>query len=230
MKAFFLHKGKKKRHKTTAGVKLLAKCRDGSEMWIPLKDMKESSPVQVAHYAKANNLLDLPAFKWWTPYVLRKSKIILSKIKARMSQVTHKYGVELPRSADHAAQLDKQNNNTLWADALDREMSNVSVAFEILDHGVKQPVGWKLTSGHIIFDVKMDFTRKARWAKDGHRTSEVTKSNYAGVVSRESVRIALTYAALNGLDVFAVDVQNAYLQAPSSEKHYVICGDEQIWP
>ena len=143
-----------------------------------------------------------------------------------MSQVTHKYGVELPRSADHAAQLDKQNNNTLWAVALNREMSNDSVAFEILDHGVKQPVGWKLTSGHIIFDVKMNFTRKAKWVKDGHRTPKVIKSNYAGVVSRESVRIALTYAALNGLDVFAVDVQNAYLQAPSSEKHYVICGDE----
>ena len=33
-----------------------------------------------------------------------------------------------------------------------------------------------------------------------------------GVVSRENVRIAFTYAALNELDVFAADVQNAYLQ------------------
>ena len=72
----------------------------------------------------------------------------------------------------------------------------------------------------------MDFTRKARWVKDGHRTPDPTTSNYAGVVSRESVRIAFTYAALNGLDVFAADVQNAYLQAPTSEKHYIICGDE----
>jgi len=37
------------------------------------------------------------------------------------------------------------------------------------------------------------------------------------VVSREIVQIALTYAALHDLDVFAADVQNAYLQAPSSE-------------
>jgi hypothetical protein len=46
------------------------------------------------------------------------------------------------------------------------------------------------------------------------------------VVSRDSIRIALNYAELNDLDVFAVDVQNPYLQAPSSEKHYIIYGKE----
>ena len=46
------------------------------------------------------------------------------------------------------------------------------------------------------------------------------------MVSRESVRMALTYATLNGIDVMAADIKNAYLQAPSSEKHYVICGSE----
>ena len=29
-----------------------------------------------------------------------------------------------------------------------------------------------------------------------------------------------------GLDAMAADVQNAYLQAASSEKHYVVCGAE----
>jgi hypothetical protein len=46
------------------------------------------------------------------------------------------------------------------------------------------------------------------------------------VVSRESVHIALTSTALNGLPVCACDIQNAYLQAPSSEKHYIKCGQE----
>jgi hypothetical protein len=46
------------------------------------------------------------------------------------------------------------------------------------------------------------------------------------VVSRESIRIALTYAALFGLPVIGADIKNAYLQAPSSEKHYIICGPE----
>ena len=72
----------------------------------------------------------------------------------------------------------------------------------------------------------MDFTHKACWVLDGHKTPTPTISTYAGVVSRESVRIVLTYAALNGIDIMAADIQNAYLQAPSSQKHYIICGAE----
>ena len=72
----------------------------------------------------------------------------------------------------------------------------------------------------------MDFTRQARYVLDGHKTEAPDISTYAGVVSKESIRIALTYAALNGLDVCAADIQNAYLQAPSSQKHYIICGPE----
>ena len=50
--------------------------------------------------------------------------------------------------------------------------------------------------------------------------------NYAGVVSRESIRILLTHAAVHKVSVKAADIRNAYLQAPTSEKHYIICGPE----
>jgi hypothetical protein len=69
----------------------------------------------------------------------------------------------------------------------------------------------------------MDFSRKARWVLDGHKQADPECCTYAGVVSRESVRIALIYAALNGLEVCATDIRNAYLQAPSSNKDYIIC-------
>eukprot|EP00957_Ditylum_brightwellii_P083491 6347088-Ditylum_brightwellii.AAC.1 len=72
----------------------------------------------------------------------------------------------------------------------------------------------------------MDFTRKARWVLDGHKTPNANISTYAGVVSRESMRIAFTYAALNKLDACAADIRNAYLQAPSSRKDCIICGPE----
>ena len=70
------------------------------------------------------------------------------------------------------------------------------------------------------------YSRKARFVKDGHKTEDTDGSRYAGVVSRDSVRIALTYAALNDIDVWAADIRNAYLQAAPSEKHYIICGPE----
>ena len=72
----------------------------------------------------------------------------------------------------------------------------------------------------------MALERKERWVKDGHRTPIPEWSTFAGVVSRESVRIAFTHAALYGLPVCAADIHNAYLQAPASKKHYVICGPE----
>ena len=50
---FFHSKGRKHRRRTTSGWKLLARCKDGSEQWIPLKDMKESYPVQVSIFAKS---------------------------------------------------------------------------------------------------------------------------------------------------------------------------------
>jgi hypothetical protein len=80
--------------------------------------------------------------------------------------------------------------------------------------------------GHIVFGVKMDFTWKAQWVKDGHKTPDSTISSFAGIVSQDSIRISLTYAALLGLPVIGADICNAYLQAPSSEKHFIICGPE----
>ena len=49
---------------------------------------------------------------------------------------------------------------------------------------------------------------------------------YSSVVSRDSVRICLLYAALNNLDVSSADIQNAYLSAPPREKRYTIAGAE----
>ncbi len=212
--------------KTTHGWKILVLWKDGSESWVALKDMKESHPVETAEYACASGIDEEPAFAWWVPYTLKKRDVIVSAIKARVRKVTHKYGVVLPSTVAQALDEDKKNGNKLWTDAISKEMADVGIAFEILKHSDPTPVGWSKQSGHLIFDVKMSLDRKARWVLDGHRTPDPAGSTYAGVVSRESVRIAFTYAALNEIDVFAADIQTAYLQAPSSQKHYVICGVE----
>ncbi len=49
---------------------------------------------------------------------------------------------------------------------------------------------------------------------------------YASVVLRETVRIALTMAALNALKVMAADIMNAYITAPSKEKIWTLFGPE----
>ena len=176
------------------------------EEWIPLKVLKESNPVEVAEFANATGLIEEPAFKWWVPYVLKKRDRIISYVNSRVRRVTHKYGIEVPRTVKEARALDEKNGNDHWDKAIKKEMYNASIAFEILEPGQKPPPGWTKSSGHMIFDVKMDFTRKARWVKDGHSTKDPEWSTYAGYVSRDSVRIAFTYAALNDLDIFAADI------------------------
>jgi hypothetical protein len=64
----------------------------------------------------------------------------------------------------------------------------------------------------------MDFTRKARFCAGGHTTDTPAAMTYSSVVSRDSVRIGFMLAALNGLDVMACDLENAYLNAPCVEK------------
>jgi hypothetical protein len=51
-------------------------------------------------------------------------------------------------------------------------------------------------------------------------------NTYASVVSRESVCIALTLAALNDLEVMTADIKNAYLTAPVLEKIWCVLGPE----
>ena len=70
----------------------------------------------------------------------------------------------------------------------------------------------------------MTFRKNDLWVKDFHRTPEPENSTYSGIVSQDSVKIVLTYSALNGLDVCECEIKNAYLQILSSDKHFIICG------
>ncbi len=58
----------------------------------------------------------------------------------------------------------------------------------------------------------------------GHQTKATATITYASVVSRETVRLALTIASLNDLEVKVGDVLNAYITTPVKEKVWTILG------
>ena len=103
-------------------------------------------------------------------------------------------------------------------------MYDVGITFEILEDNASISMGHRTVTGYLVFDVKMEFTRKSRWVLDRHKTPLPAGSTHAGVVSRESVMIAFTYAALNGVDVFSADIINACLHVTSSENHFIMRG------
>ena len=124
--------------------------------WVTLKDLKESYPVPVADYAIVNALQDEPAFAWWIPYTLKKRTAIIVKMKSSKHwERTHKYGVRVPRNVKEALEIDAENGNTLWADAIGLEMKNIRVAFEEYDGKIEDIVAYEQISGHLIFDVKL---------------------------------------------------------------------------
>jgi Reverse transcriptase (RNA-dependent DNA polymerase) len=224
---FIVKQGRKYLRRTTLGWKLCIQWKDGTTSWEKLSDMKESYPVEVAEYAVAHELEHEPAFAWWSPYVLKKRNRIISAVKKRFIKRTHKFGLEIPKSVLDAQRIDKENGNTLWQDAIAKEMKNVRIAFKILEDQGEVPIGHQYMDCHIIFDIKLDgFVRKARMVAGGHMISTPPNLTYSSVVSRETVRIALTMAALHDLDVATSDVQNAFLTAPCDEKVWTILGPE----
>jgi hypothetical protein len=78
----------------------------------------------------------------------------------------------------------------------------------------------------MIFDIKIDFTQKARFVAGGHVTEPPTSITYSSVVARDSIRIAFLISALNDLDILSADIGNAYLNAYTKEKVHTTCGHE----
>ena len=70
----------------------------------------------------------------------------------------------------------------------------------------------------MVFDVKMNFTRKAHNVANRSITDAPVGLCYSSIVSQDSFRIAFLFDALNGLNVFACDIGNNYLNAKCREK------------
>jgi hypothetical protein len=78
----------------------------------------------------------------------------------------------------------------------------------------------------IIFDCKHDGRRKARLVAGGHMTNPPSEDVYSGVVGMDTVRLAFSLAAMQGLDVCAADIATAFLYGKTREKVYIIAGPE----
>lgn len=189
----------------------------------------------MAEYAIANRIDDEPAFKWWVPLVFRKRDRMINKVKKKFWRTTHKFGICIPKTVTEALQIDEENGNHLWADAIAKEMGKAKVAYvpvdgispeDVRSNKCDQLRGHQEIKCHIIFDVKMDFTRKARFVAGGHMTSAPNSLTYSSVVSRESVKIAFLVAALNDLDIMSCNIGNAYLNAPCWERIWFVAGVE----
>jgi len=118
--------------RTTKGWKLLLEWIDGSMDWVRLAEVKEAYPLQLAEYAVANGIANEPAFNWWVPKVIKRKERLINKVK--YWRTTHKFGIEIPKSVEEAYKIDRSTGTNHWTRAIEKEMTNVRVAFEKLDN------------------------------------------------------------------------------------------------
>ena len=83
--------------------------------------------------------------------------------------------------------IDKEDGNTLWQDALVKE---------ILPDGSKDPIEHQYMDCYLVYDIKLDgFRRKAWLVAGGHMPEAPAVMMSASLVSRETMHIALNIAA-----------------------------------
>jgi len=136
------------------------------------------------------------------------------------------FGIQVPRTAKEAIEIDKKNGNTHWQDAMKAEISQLFEYETFKDKGYKVFVnGYKKIRVHFVFAVKHDLRHKARLVSGGHMT-DPDHSIYSGVVSLRSFCLTLLIAERNSLETIVGNVGNAFLESFTQEKVYFEAGLE----
>ena len=201
----------------------------GGKSWVKMENLRTHDPFLVVRYGLRNKLTEKPGWDWVTPY-LNSDTEIKHMIRAYKvsTEIAFKFGVQVPRNTKESLRLDLANGNKLWENSIATEFKQINdyETFRVLENNEAMPPGYKRIPYHCIYDVKFDGRRKCRLVAGGHRTDPPKEDIYSGVVSMEAVRLGFILARMNGLQVCAGDVGNAFLYGKTREKVFVIAGEE----
>jgi hypothetical protein len=92
----------------------------------------------------------------WAPHFLNKRSRIIASVTKRYHKRTHKFGIEVPKSWDECVRLDKEKDNTLWQDAVRKEINNFIISLKIINGEESVPPTYQEICCHMIFDIKME--------------------------------------------------------------------------
>ena len=207
----------------------------------PLSIIAKDDPVTCAAYAMEHNLLHLPEWNK-LKHIAKHQKTLTrainqTKIRQVRRSATYQFAYLILTDYKHALELDKTNGNSRWYDTTKMELDQINEYQVFLDHGIAQydpkskrimnaPQQYQNIKVHLGFACKHDGHHKARLVAGSHLTPDPIDSIYSGVVSTKSLRLSIFLAKLNNTKVWGADIGNAYLQANTKEKLYIVAGLE----
>ena len=230
----------------------------GKTIDIPFTILKKDRPIEVATYIK-NHVIDQKRngkYNTWAKKTLVRAQRIIRRLKnhhniSRISRIYEikelkfnrisrnkrnekrgirtKFGINVPRNVKEALAFDVINKNTLWSDAIKKEMLALENAgvWQFHPPHFKPSKEYQFAPLQMIFDVKQeDLRHKARLVAGGHVVESNMWESYSSVVQQRSIRLLETIALNEGLSFVTGDISNAFVQADTKEKIYTIAGPE----
>ena len=199
----------------------------GEKTHEPLSVLAADDPVTCAMYAKENDLLHIDGWKGFRNLAKRDKTLTRAVMQSRIRQGRRakKYMSRylIPRSYKEALEYDKEtaskNNKCSQKHQRVKWDSNHKQI-------INAPLNHQKIRVNLIFAVKHDGRHKARPVADGSLTPEPVENIYSGVVSLRHLRLVIFLGELNNLELWGADIGNAYLEAYTHEKLFIIAGPE----
>ena len=162
------------------------------------------------------------------PRALKKK--ISKNARNQRKEMREKFGIKIPNNTREALLLDRMNGDNKWAEAIKKEMDALDRlgVFQYHDPGVKfaRSDGWQYAPMRMIFDIKHDLRRKARFVVGGHVIDSSEHMTYSSTIKDISVKLMMLIAVKFGLGMMSGDIGNAFCTAPCAEKIWSTCGAE----
>lgn len=182
----------------------------GDKHWVHMDNLRLHDPFLLVRYAVRHKLLDKPGWEWTKHYLDSDPELtrMVKTFNVSKESTNVKFGVEVFKNTKAALNLDLENGDNLWKEAMKTEIDSINACktFRVLEDNEPLPPGYKCIPYHCIYDVKFDGRRKCRLVAGGHMTETPKEDIFSGVIGMEAVRLGFVLADLNQLHICAGDV------------------------
>ena len=208
------------------------KWENGEITYEPLDVIAKDDFLSCAVYARDNDLLEVPGWKWFRCLTQCKKHLLHLIKQAKMWSFKYapqyKFGFCVPNDYREALHLDEEHGTSngrmrqtlRWSSSRNMSASQTPASMARIH---LRKITRRSESGLSLFDVKHDGRHKSRLVA-GHLTGVPINSIYSSIVSLRGLQMVTFLSELNDLELWATNIGNPYLEALMVECVYIVAG------